>query len=318
MRQWMTYLLFAIVFTTSGCSHFAKIPMWRPAIAQIEGIQTVAVLPFEGEWGIRVAEEVSDAFSDSGTYTIVSASSLPTIQSASAESDSEFPALDQVLVAARQADIDAVLTGTIIEEESPATEGDARSTRSRKPSQADRSMPNRSMTVEYRLIDTRTGETLSQNRISCLEPAPPASPDAVKQTLIQRCGYEVVSQLTPQCGDCSIALANCHWMDRGGFSVRKGVCAAERGNWESATVSWKSALRTNPKNDAAIFNLALAAASQGNFDEAEELALQAIRIQHCECYENGLEKIRLQRSQFESASQQRGGIKLSSAESQAR
>ena len=291
--------------------------MWRPATAQIEGIQTVAVLPFEGEWGTRVAEEVSDAFADSGTYTIISASSLPTIQFASAASESESPALDQVLVSARQADIDAVLTGTIIEEEAPAAEDVARSTRSRKPSSADRSKPNHSMTVEYRLIDTRTGETLSQNRISCLESAPPTSHDTVEQTLIQRCGFEVVSQLTPQCGDCSIALANCHWMDRGGFSVRKGVCAAEHGHWESATESWKSALRTNPKNHAAIFNLALAAASQGNFDEAEDLALQAIRIQHCECYENGLEKIRLQRSQFESASHQRSGIKLSSSESPA-
>jgi len=318
MRRRLTYLLFAFVVTTSGCSHFAKIPMWSPATAQIEGIQTVAVLPFEGEWGTRVAEEVSDAFSDSGTYTIISASSLPTIQSASAESDSESPALDQVLIAARKADIDAVLTGTIIEEESRAPQNDTRTTLSRKPSQRDRPLLNRSMTVEYRLIDTRTGETLSQNRISCLESALPASHDTVKQTLIQRCGYEVVSQLTPQCSDCSIALANCHWMNRGGFSVRKGVRAAEHGNWESATASWKSALRANPKNDAAIFNLALAAASQGNFDEAEDLALQAIRIQHCDCYENGLEKIRLQRSQFESASHQRSGIKLSSTESQER
>lgn len=170
------------------------------------------------------------------------------------------------------------------------------------------------MTVNYRLIDSRTGETLSENRISCLEPASQAPQDQLQQTLVQRCGFEVVSQLTPQCDVCSIALANCAWTAAGGISVRKGVRAAEKGNWEVAAKAWEAALHANPLNDAAIFNLAIAAASQSEFDRAEELALEALRIQHADCYEQGLEKIRLQRSLFESVSQPRRHIKLSSAE----
>ena len=77
---------------------------------------------------------------------------------------------------------------------------------------------------------------------------------------------------------------------------------------------WETALRTDPENDAAIFNLALAAASQGQFEEAENLALEAIRIEHNDCYEKGLEKIRLQRSQFETASQQGADMTLSASE----
>ena len=307
MRSWAIYLLPLLLVTASGCAHMAKIPMWSPAVAQIEGVKTVAVLPFEGEWGTRVAEEVSDAISESGTYTIIGVDSLPTIQTASL--GGAAPAFDQVLVAARQADIDAVLTGTIVAEESSPRDSGSRWGFPRQTSPA-----HSSMTVEYRLIDTRTGETLSQNRISCLEPESRTPIDTTHETLIQRCGLEVVSQLTPQCGDCSIALANCGWTVRGGYSVRKGVRAAEQGDWDSAVTAWESALRANPENDAALFNLALAAASQSEFEKAEELALEAIRIQHSDCYETGLEQIRKQRSQFESASQQRGGITLSSVE----
>ena len=67
-----------------------------------------------------------------------------------------------------------------------------------------------------------------------------------------------------------------------------------------------------------LFNLALAAASESDFVKAEELALEAIRIQHSDCYETGLEQIRQQRAQHESASQPRRDIKLSSLELQAR
>ncbi len=311
MRCWVTYLLSVYLITASGCAHFAKIPMWRSAGVPVDGVKTVAVLPFEGEWGSRVAEEVSDAFADSGAYTIVSADSLPEIQTA--DRDGEVPTFDQVLVAARQADIDAVLTGTIVNDGALEAEQRVRTGILRKDLK-----PSRSMTVDYKLVDTRTGETLSQNRISCLEPEQKKSEQQLEQTLIQRCGLEVVSQLTPQCSDCSIALANCAWTERGGIAVRKGVRAAESGNWQSAVEAWESALRVNPVNDAAIFNLALAAASRSEFKKAEELALSALRIQHSECYEKGLAKIRQQRSQFESVSRHLGDLKQSTAELTAR
>lgn len=307
MCSWMTYLLPIFMFTISGCAHFAKIPTWRAAAVPVNGVETVAVLPFEGEWGNRVAEEVSDAFSESGAYTIVSVDSFP--PSPTAGQGESTPSLDQLLVAARKADVDAVLVGTILAEEPHPPEEVARKSFSRKANPR-----NRSMTVDYRLVDTRTGETLSQNRISCLEPELKTVDEQVQQTLIQRCGLEVVSQLTPQCGACSIALANCAWTERGGISVRQGVRAAEKGNWGSAVKSWEAALRVNPENDAAIFNLALAAASEGDFENAEERALEALRIQHSDCYEQGLETIRQQRSQFEDASRQQGNVKLSSLE----
>lgn len=307
MRSWMTHLLPLLMVTACGCAHVAMIPMWRPATAQVAGVKTVAVLPFEGEWGSRVADEVSDAFAKSGTYTIVGANTLPTIQRG--DLGNAAPSFDQVLVAARQADIDAVLTGTIVSEETRPRAIHSRVSFSRKAPQT-----HSSMTVEYRLIDTRTGETLSQNRISCLEPESRVPDEQLQETLIQRCGLEVVSQLTPQCGDCSIALANCPWMARGSFQVRQGIRSAEKGDWDSAVLAWESALRANPSNDAALFNLALAAASRSEFETAEELALEAIRIQHSDCYETGLEQIRKQRTQSESASQQRGDITLSSVE----
>ena len=58
--------------------------------------------------------------------------------------------------------------------------------------------------------------------------------------------------------------------------------------------------------------------ADGNFEKAEELALSALRIQHSECYEKGLEKIRQQRSQFESVTRQLGDLKRTTADLTAR
>lgn len=314
MRSWTVYLLPLLWIVSPGCAHFAQIPTWSSTTKPIHGVNTVAVLPFEGEWGTRVSEEVSDAFSASGTYTIVGMDAIPTSQQLVGLS-AEAPALDQVLIAARQADIDAVLTGMIVSEETEPSPSGKRVIWGL----SHKSPPTRhSMTVEYRLIDTRTGETLTQNRIIChgQESLTPSkdSPDS----LIQQCGLEVVSGLSPQYENCSMALANCRWTVRGAVFVRRGVRAAERDDWGSAVTHWQEALEANPQNDAAIFNLALAAASQSDFEKAEELALEAIRIQHSDCYESGLEHIRKQRSQAETANQTRDFIKLSSIDQSTR
>lgn len=307
MRCRIVYLLPLLWITAPGCAHFAQIPMWSSTTKPIHGVNTVAILPFEGEWGTRVSEEVSDAFSTSGAYTIVGIDSLPVTRDTADQGD-EALALDQVLIAARQADIDAVLTGTIVSEETEPLPSDKRVSWGFSP----KSPPVRnSMTVEYRLIDTRTGETLTQNRIICHGQESQTLSEDSSNSLIQRCGLEVVSGLTPQRENCSMALANCRWTVQGAHSVRRGVRAAERDDWDSAVTHWQDALKANPQNDAAIFNLALAAASQNDFEKAEELALEAIRIQHSDCYESGLERIRKQRSQSETASQPREFIKLS-------
>lgn len=261
--------------------------MWRAAAAPVSDVKMVGVVPFEGEWGKQVTEEVLVAFSKTGTYEI---------QPIGIDADGQAVTLDGVLAQAREMGdmgLDAVLIGEIVE-----TPGDSNS-----------------LTVQYQLIDTRTGESLCRNEVHCLinerESRAPAA--EAQQSLIQRCGYELVSQLTPQCGACSIKLATPGWTERGSISTRRGIRAAEDGEWEQAIAHWENARRINPDSDSAIFNLAIAAASQNNYDEAEELAMEAIRLRHSDCYEAGLERIRQQRTQFEAASSQ-GGVKVTSAQ----
>ena len=286
MRGWMPYLLIFCALASQGCAHVAKIPMWRAAVAPVADVKMVGVVPFEGEWGKQVTDEVLAAFSKTGTYEIVGIDM----------NDGQTPSLDAVLAQAREmgeVGLDAVLVGEIVE-----TTGNSNS-----------------LTVQYRLIDTRTGESLCRNEVSCLinEAESRAPADEAQQSLIQRCGYELVSQLTPQCGACSIKLATPGWTERGSISTRKGIRAAEKGQWQEAIAYWENARRANPQSDSAIFNLAIAAASQNNYDEAEELAMEAIRLRHSDCYEAGLERIRQQRTQYETAAAQ-GGAKLTSAQ----
>lgn len=296
---WMTSIV------SPGCAHFARIPVWQPTAATIEDVQTVVVLPFDGEWGTRVSEEVSDAIASSESYAIVDCGSIPSLTKIDPHASPEQ--LSDVLAAARHADIDAVLTGTIVEE-------------SVEPSQssvfgliAHRSSSQKTMIVDYRLIDTRSGETLTHDRVVCNQSeVKQLAGRSSEDLLIQLCGAEVVSNLTPQVGNCQTALANCSWMQRGGRLVRQGTRSAEQGDWEKAQDAWEAALNVNPRNDAAIFNLALAAASRGEFADAEVLALEAIRIRHCDCYEQGLGLIRQQMMQIPNPSSSGDDVRLTS------
>ncbi len=295
MSHGWAYLLILLGLTCPGCGHLSRLA-GRTSSAVSANVQTVAVLPFEGELGSRVAEEVANQFASTGAYSIVEAATLvPTEAVTYAAADR----LNNVMAAARQKDIDAVLTGEITESSEP----DDRSPLRRVGLPRDN---RRTLTVEYRLVDTRTGETLSKNRVRSLEPRQSStssviSPDEVEDSLIAQCSHEVVSRLTPRRASQQF-LAQCPWSDRGVISVKKGNCCARDGDWSGAVESWEAALAANPDNDAALFNLALAASNQYQFDRAEKLAMQALRIHYSAEYEQGLEKIREQRSVFEDRS----------------
>ena len=105
MRGWMPYLLTIIVLASHGCAHVAKIPMWRAAAAPVSDVKMVGVVPFEGEWGGQVTQEVLGAFSKTGTYEI---------QPLGIDADGQNVSLDSVLAHAREMGemgLDAVLVG---------------------------------------------------------------------------------------------------------------------------------------------------------------------------------------------------------------
>lgn len=292
MSHGWVYLLIFVGLTCPGCGHLPQLAgRARPAVSA--EVQTVAILPFQGELGDRVAEEVASQFTSTGAYSIVEPGILsPTDASTYAASDR----LNEVLAAARQRDIDAVLTGVIIESTAPK--------RSSWLHRAGlKGEDRRTLIVEYCLVDTRTGETLSKNTVRSLEPVADTSSDAtssaeVEDSLIAQCSHEMVSRLSPK--RCAVqALAKCMWSDRGVISVNKGNRCATSGNWSDAVDSWKAAVEANPQNDAALFNLALAAASQHEYDKAEQYAMRALRARHSDDYERGLENIRKQRAEFE-------------------
>ena len=111
--------------------------------------------------------------------------------------------------------------------------------------------------------------------------------------------------LAPHQVDCQIELATNDLWTKGRTTVKQGVTLAKRGDWPGAAEKWEQALEQNPENHAALFNLAIAHAHSQNYCEAEDYGMRAVRIEHCDCYAKGLEKIRELRASYERVETQR-------------
>lgn len=164
-----------------------------------------------------------------------------------------------------------------------------------------------SVRVRFELIDTRTGEVLAERELARSAPQrnDGGRTDAeMLDRLLSECVDEFVAVLAPHETESAIQLAEGEWYSMSGSAVRRGVQFARRGRWQQAEAAWKKALERNARNDAALFNLAVAAAQSGDFAAAEDYAMAALRVRHTDCYATGLEQIRAMRSASEEVHQQ--------------
>ncbi len=66
--------------------------------------------------------------------------------------------------------------------------------------------------------------------------------------------------------------------DRGEEQMEFGVQAAKRGLWREALFRWEKALKLSPGNPRILNNLAVACETGGQFEKAEELYQEALRL----------------------------------------
>lgn len=319
-------VLIALLLVSLGCAQTAVVQCWEPAQIDVRGMKRLMVAEFAGTHGEQISAELSSRLWDNDFYTIVDRTELSSpVQNVSFYERQSF---DTLLAEARKAEVDGVIVGRVVEyrsqdrevraSEAPENAGDESSDRRRR---GGGSFPADTGTVliregqvaiEFRLIDVQTGDVRVSKliarqvseRVSTTDPDAPVEQTQLN-TLAGLCLDEIVQMLAPHESSCEIQLAKADFWTRGSRLSNKGLQLVEKGDWVSAIRCWEQAIAENPRNHAALFNLSIAAARQQDYDTAERYALEALQLEHSECYTAGLSQIRSRRAALVRANDQR-------------
>jgi len=308
----------------------AIVKFYEPAAIDVSSMNRIVVLEFEGEQGKSVANSLSGQLWQNEFYTVVDRSELShELQLAAFEqSEEKSHRYHEFLAPARNKGIDGVIMGEV--REYRCEDKHVRRTSFSASNGGGMIGSNRAMgtgiglefrenlvreavvTMAFRLVDVETGEIRASREVSHklseereLASGKQVSQSEVLNRLTQECLDEIVGMLAPHEATSQIQLAVCDVWTKGRRDVKEGNQQAVRGNWEQAEHHWQTALQIEPNNHAALFNLAIAADHRHEYAVAEELAMQALRLQHKTCYTEGLDKIRTHRNATEKAAEQR-------------
>lgn len=310
-----------------GCVRTAVVQFWQPAAVDVGHVNRIAVAEFSGDQGRAVTSALRSRLYQN-EFEIVSvpvetAREYHLVSHSQENADDRF---QQLLASARNEQAEGILTGSVIEyrcedrhvrktiASGGASEGRTSFLPATALSRESREMLVREgvVTIEFRLVDAETGDITVSKRFthrysgegdSTGEGLP--SQSEVLADLMQQCLTDVMAMLAPQTATTEIQLATCDVWTRGRREVIEGNRLAEAGEWGEAERCWQTALEICPHNHAALFNLAIAAHHQQDYSAAEELAMQALRLQHKTCYTEGLAKIREHRNLAMKSEEQR-------------
>ncbi|WP_139228467.1 tetratricopeptide repeat protein [Planctomicrobium piriforme] len=317
------HLLCLYLLLSCGCIRTAVVKFWEPADVDVSNMDRIVVLGFSGDQGESVASSLSGQLWENDFYTVVNAEELDSqFQVVSFSEDAE-PALNEILGPARAEGIDGVLVGDVIEykcedkqvRKTPFKPGQdtvpVEGAREKVIEPRDVTLREGTVTVAFRLVDVESGEVRAQNQVThnfqalVDSGAQIPSQSEVLEQLTQQCLNDIVQMLTPHEVASQMQLAQCDMWTKGRREVKEGMLKAQSGEWDAAEQNWLAAVEKEAGNHAALFNLAVVADHRQEYDRAEKLAMQALRLQYKDCYAAGLESIRQHRQAADKANAQR-------------
>jgi len=330
-----------LIMLQSGCIRTAVVQFWAPAQLDVSSLDRIMVAGFSGDQGDSLADNLSRQLWASDFYTIVPPSEsekelkqVSHVQPSEREKIQQSPEQQKVqqspehqriqalLGNARAEGVDGVVLGNVVEyrcEDKPVRKspfrlaGESVSQRPAvvAPELRDNTVRQATVTVEFKLVDVESGEIRADRQVSHHFEAMVERGDQIPtqteilEQLARQCVDDIVAMLAPHEVDSEIKLAACEMWTRGRREVRSGMLLAQEGEWDQAEEMFRQALDKEPDNHAALFNLAIVADHRQDYEQAENFAMRALRLQHKSCYTAGLETIRAHRSAADKASRQR-------------
>ncbi|WP_437194177.1 tetratricopeptide repeat protein [Planctomicrobium sp. SH527] len=306
----------------------AVVKFQNSAGVDVSDLQRVAVMDFSGENGESVATSLSGQLWKKDVFAVVTEDDFDSkfkLAAFEVASSPEAPSFDSLLGSARSQGIDGIVVGEVVEyrcEDKQARKTPLRPGMNNAPTSEflvdgplselrDVTVREACVTVSFRLVDVDSGEVRASREVShqfegIIERGTqiPSQSEVLEQ-LTQKCLTEIVSILAPHEATSEIQLAYPDLLTRGRRETREGVSLVQAGNWDGAERRWLAALEKHPDNHAALFNLAIVADHRRDYDRAEELAMQAMKIQYKDQYAAGLEAIREHRNAASKTAEQR-------------
>lgn len=256
-------LLSVLSVLAGGCAPQARVMVLRPAEADIAGIGRLSVVDFAGpgETGRQARTTLTARLADKQHYVLVDQAELSRVEPAAFTGPQ--PDETRVIQAARQSEVDGVLTGQVV-----AYDAGSGSTLVSPPT----------VTLAFKLIDVRTSEVRAARQITRqLRAREVPDRDAALKDLMTGCAEEAAALITPHRETMTVDLARQYW-GSGMTAVRRGNALAREGQWDEAAAAWQSALDNDPRNHVALHNLAMASLARGDHAAAASQLNKAVKI----------------------------------------
>ncbi len=309
----LLYVVWLLCIGLSGCAQTATVRYWKPAELDAPHVSRIAIAEIEGDHAAEIAVALRERLD--GDEAAESAGFQFGVRTAGGETSNRS---EPRYTLCRPEDADAIIAGRVLEygcsDQLPShsllgtLEGD-------RPTEPEDAIPSATpgelkvreavVKIELELVDVCSGDVLAARTVKrhkewgvtpkCRVP----EDNEVLQSLTAECLDDFIAVLRPQSMQEQVELADGDWYEWTGFRIRRGVRLARRGRWSEAEQVWQAVLDAAPENDAALFNLAVAAAQRQSYDEAEEFAMQALRVRHTTCYATGLDQLRRFRADAE-------------------
>jgi hypothetical protein len=289
---------FCLIATTvlflTGCAPKAQLLVWRPAELNINGLERLAILDFEGDQQSgKIARSALQAqLFENKYYTLIDQAELACVRPVAGPDGA--PDVSAAIEAARTIGVDAVLCGQVVSynvvddmqtdhhiELGGSTSKNAKSGTTSNGvgfglDSTQTLTREASVSLAVKLIDVRTGElraarqfahTFHGQRINGQGELP--TREAILTKLLNECSQDAIRMIAPHYVPQEVTLAR-QYYGKGTSDIRSGNKLAAQGQWAQAVQHWEAAAEANPDSHAAKFNLAIAAEARQDYPAARQ------------------------------------------------
>jgi len=322
--QAICFLMTALLMAFPGCAPRVHYMVWHPAEVDIQGLERLAIIDFEGEQQSgKIARSALQAqLFENKYYHLIDQAELARVRPVLRNDGS--PDLTAALEAARILGVDLLLCGQVVsynvlddlqtEHHIELGGSTSKSKSGSESSGLDFGLDSTqtltreaSVSLAVKLIDVRSGQlraarqfahTFNGKRVNGNGELP--GRETILTKLLNECSQDAVRMIAPHYRQQEIALART-WYGKGLKDIREGNKLAARGNWQAAEQHWQTAVRENPQSHVAHYNLALAAEVRQDFAVAQMHLDAAIKQYAAVEYQNYKKKLEQDQRKFQAA-----------------
>ncbi len=307
----------------AGCAPRAHYMVWHPAELDIQGIERLAIMDFEGEQqsGKIARSALQNQLFENKYYQLVDQAELARVRPVLRPDGS--PDMTAALEAARMLNVDVLLCGQVVsynvaddlQTDHRIDIGGSSSTTDKTKSgslgfgldSTQTLTREASVSLAIKLIDVRTGQlkgarqfshAFNGKRVNGNGELP--GREAILTKLLRECAQDTERMIAPHYRQQEIALARTYY-GKGMGQIREGNKLAAKGKWQEAEQQWQAAVRENPQSHVAHYNLALAAEVRQDYPAAQEHLDKAIKQYSAVDYQKYKAKLEIDQRKFQAA-----------------